>query len=60
MTGDNTANDKPSDTNDDHISVIREEYYSRLMEFLPTVVYTCDTDGVITYYNKAAAAFWRI
>lgn len=47
-----------SATNDKHISLVKEEYFSRLMEFLPAVIYTCDAEGKITYYNKAAAAFW--
>ncbi|WP_297332315.1 PAS domain S-box protein [Flavobacterium sp.] len=47
-----------SATDDRHISLIKEEYFSRLMEFLPAVIYTCDAQGKITYYNKAASAFW--
>ena len=44
--------------NSDYVSIIKEEYFSRLIEFTPAIIYTCDTEGRITYYNKAAAAFW--
>jgi PAS domain S-box-containing protein len=47
-----------TDATDKHISLVKEEYFSRLMEFLPAVIYTCDTEGKITYYNKAASVFW--
>ncbi|QYJ67867.1 PAS domain-containing protein [Flavobacterium litorale] len=42
----------------EHISIIKEEYFSRLIEFIPAIIYTCDVEGRITYYNKAAANFW--
>ncbi|AXG74594.1 PAS domain-containing protein [Flavobacterium arcticum] len=44
--------------NKDHVSIIKEEYFTRLIEYTPAIIYTCDTKGRITYYNKAAAAFW--
>ncbi|NDI99116.1 PAS domain-containing protein [Flavobacterium sp. LaA7.5] len=44
--------------NNDCVPIIKEEYFSRLIEFTPAIIYTCDTQGRITYYNKAAANFW--
>lgn len=35
------------------------EYRMRmLMESLPAAIYTCDADGIITTYNKAAVELW--
>src|SRR5262250_475980 len=34
-----------------------EEFY-RLLETLPAGAYTCDPDGLITYYNAHALALW--
>jgi PAS domain S-box-containing protein len=30
----------------------------QLLEMLPAAIYTCDTEGRITFYNKAAAELW--
>jgi PAS domain-containing protein len=30
----------------------------RLLEKLPAGAYTCDTDGLITYYNPRAVELW--
>lgn len=30
----------------------------RLLEVLPTAAYTCDAEGLITYYNQLAAEVW--
>lgn len=35
-----------------------EDYYSNVLENLPAAVYTCDNDGYIKFYNKAAAKLW--
>ncbi len=35
-----------------------EFYFRGLIEDLPAALYTCDTEGKITFYNKAAAALW--
>ena len=35
-----------------------EDQYIQLLENLPVAVYTCDSDGRILLYNKAAAALW--
>jgi PAS domain S-box-containing protein len=35
-----------------------EAYYRRLIESLPAALYTCDMEGRITFYNKAAAELW--
>jgi PAS domain S-box-containing protein len=35
-----------------------EARYRQLVEALPIAVYTCDTDGRITLFNRAAAALW--
>ncbi|OIQ18708.1 MAG: hypothetical protein BM557_07245 [Flavobacterium sp. MedPE-SWcel] len=43
---------------DDHTSLIKEEYFSKLIEFIPAAIYTCDSKGIITYYNRAATTFW--
>jgi PAS domain S-box-containing protein len=32
--------------------------YKALVQSLPAAVYTCNADGQITFYNKAAAAIW--
>jgi PAS domain S-box-containing protein len=32
--------------------------FRRLLERLPIAAYTCDPDGLITYFNAAAAALW--
>ncbi len=32
--------------------------YWRLLEFLPVGAYTCDVEGLITYYNASAAVLW--
>lgn len=35
-----------------------KHYYSELIEKLPVAVYTCDADGNIEMYNRAAADLW--
>jgi PAS domain S-box-containing protein len=35
-----------------------DAYYRTILELLPTAVYTCDADGCIKWYNKAAADLW--
>ena len=50
--GDNSFSEK------ERISILREEYFSRLIEFLPIVFYTCDEYGRLTFYNKAAVSYW--
>lgn len=35
-----------------------DDYYSHVLENLPAAVYTCDADGYIKFYNKAAAKLW--
>ena len=35
-----------------------EARYRHLVEALPTAVYTCDAEGCITLFNKAAVALW--
>ncbi|MEO5989591.1 MAG: ATP-binding protein [Candidatus Eisenbacteria bacterium] len=32
--------------------------FQRLLDVLPAAAYTCDADGLITYYNKHAAELW--
>jgi PAS domain S-box-containing protein len=32
--------------------------HKQLLEMLPAAVYTCDANGFITFYNKAAAIMW--
>lgn len=34
------------------------EKIRHLMDALPVATYTCDNDGLITYYNQAAIEFW--
>ncbi|QDU52840.1 Aerobic respiration control sensor protein ArcB [Gimesia panareensis] len=34
------------------------EKIRHLLDALPVAAYTCDTEGLITYYNQAAADFW--
>lgn len=31
-----------------------------VLEALPAAIYTTDADGLITFYNKAAASLWRV
>jgi PAS domain S-box-containing protein len=35
-----------------------EQRYRQLANLLPVAVYTCDAEGVITYYNQQAAQLW--
>ena len=35
-----------------------ESEFLRLLDNLPTAAYTCDTEGLITYYNEPALALW--
>jgi PAS domain S-box-containing protein len=35
-----------------------EERFHRLLDALPTAAYTCDPDGLITYFNARAAELW--
>lgn len=35
-----------------------ERRYRQLMQALPVAIYTCDTTGRITLYNRAAATLW--
>src|ERR1700680_3395972 len=32
--------------------------FPRLLEVLPAGAYTCDADGLITYFNQHAVALW--
>lgn len=41
-----------------HAAPQTEQAYRRLIEALPIAVYTCDADGIITYFNEQAAALW--
>src|SRR5205823_15095527 len=33
-------------------------YFRRLLEKLPAGAYTCDADGLITYFNERAVELW--
>jgi PAS domain-containing protein len=35
-----------------------EQDFRRLLDQLPEGAYTCDTGGLITYYNRAAVELW--
>ncbi len=35
-----------------------EQHFRLLLEALPAGAYTCDTDGLITYYNRRAVELW--
>ncbi len=35
-----------------------EECYRQLLSMLPAAMYTCDENGLITYYNEQAAKLW--
>ncbi|MCW3109736.1 MAG: domain S-box protein [Segetibacter sp.] len=35
-----------------------DDYYRQLIENIPAAVYTCDIDGYIKFYNRAAANMW--
>ncbi len=35
-----------------------EERFRRLLEAMPFGAYTCDADGLITYFNSHAAEMW--
>lgn len=35
-----------------------EEHVRRLLDHMPAGAYTCDADGLITYYNEPAAKLW--
>lgn len=32
--------------------------FRRLLDRLPAAAYTCDTDGLITYFNQRAVELW--
>jgi PAS domain-containing protein len=32
--------------------------FRRLLDALPTAAYTCDAEGLITYFNQRAAEAW--
>src|SRR5688572_16246653 len=32
--------------------------FRRLLEYLPAAAYTCDADGLITYFNARAVELW--
>jgi len=34
------------------------DYYYKMLANLPAAIYTCDTNGYVTFYNKAAAELW--
>lgn len=36
----------------------REEYYRRILENLPVGVYTCDENGRVRFFNRAATELW--
>jgi signal transduction histidine kinase len=46
--------------NEEQISAFREREYrhSQIIQSLAAAVYTCDGDGYIKFYNKAAADLW--
>ncbi len=33
-------------------------HFRQLLEKLPAAAYTCDADGLITYYNERAVELW--
>ena len=35
-----------------------DSHFRRVLDLLPAAVYVTDADGIITYYNEAAAAMW--
>ena len=35
-----------------------ESHFRRLLEKLPVGAYTCDPEGLITYYNRHAVRLW--
>ena len=37
---------------------LSEMHYLALVEIMPTGVFTCDSEGLITYYNRRAAELW--
>lgn len=39
-------------------SDLNEPFVVQLLQHLPSAIYTCDENGVITFYNEAAAALW--
>ena len=32
--------------------------FRRMVEKLPAAAYTCDADGLVTYFNRRAAELW--
>jgi diguanylate cyclase (GGDEF)-like protein/PAS domain S-box-containing protein len=37
---------------------LNAEYFQKSLEALPICAYTCNTDGLITFYNEAATSLW--
>ena len=42
----------------DAAAVDRDLRFRRLLEKLPAAAYTCDAQGLITYYNERAVELW--
>jgi PAS domain S-box-containing protein len=36
----------------------KEHYYKNILDTIPIAVYTCDSKGYISFFNKAAAILW--
>src|SRR3954453_4282578 len=43
---------------DEHRKMGGSQFSIDIIQSLPIAVYTCDAEGYITAYNKAAAALW--
>jgi PAS domain S-box-containing protein len=60
ITREKTTSDqfKKKQQETDEIAAKNETYYSQLLKALPVAVYTCDKEGRITFFNKAATDLW--
>src|SRR5919106_4886760 len=37
---------------------LNEQHMQKLVEVMPAAIFTCDSEGLITYYNQRAAELW--
>ncbi len=44
--------------NKNHSSEINSDYFHQSLKALPVCAYTCNLDGLITFYNEAAITLW--
>src|SRR5687768_8673137 len=51
LNGEATGNQQQRDD-------LSEQHMQKLVEVMPAAIFTCDGEGLITYYNQRAAELW--